>query len=125
MIAQVPRQSITNPDFYSEEFTWLTDENIGKPNIIPMKPNNWDEETTETTEEAGITTITTISKLYNNGLNGWFIFKQITTIQDETIMVDGSPETIKTTSYDNQFYFEPTDKGVNNSVIKKYIISQS
>ena len=124
MIAQVPRQSITNPNFYSEEFTWLTDENIGKPMIVPMKPNNWDSVETTETDEGGIKTTITTSKLYNNGLNGWFTFVETVIIKDKVVDIDGTPTTVTATEYENEFYFTPTDKGINNSVIKKYIISQ-
>jgi hypothetical protein len=117
----IPRQNITTPDFFSEEYNWLMDTTKGNPSILNVAPaGQWSNTTTTIEVSSGIefkaSTIYELdksTKLYTGisgvgtSLNGKYVRTDTIIIKDEIVSVSGVPSTYRVTSSDSTTIFQP------------------
>ena len=92
----VPRQTLIDPDFYTDEYGWLTSNDKGYPSVFPMMPmSGWSDITTTVSvssavayESETVYEIDKTLKLYpsvGNALNGKYTRTDTISAGDEYI----------------------------------------
>jgi hypothetical protein len=114
----VPRQTLTDPDFYTEEYQWLSDDLKGHPCVFPLQPaGNWTDVTTTVSvssavayESETVYELDKTLKLYPataGRLNGKFVHTDSLSIKDESVLTPSGYGTFRVTTSDSETIFLP------------------